>query len=650
MCGIAGIAALNGREVPSGVVETMAAVLEHRGPDDFGHWSDGVCALGHRRLKIIDLSPKARQPISNEDGMVWLSYNGEVYNFAQLRRELEGRGHFFRSKTDSEVIVHLYEEQGPELVRSLDGMFAFALWDKNKGMLMLARDRLGIKPLYYAATDTYLIFASEVKGVLASGLLNTRPDMDAVVSYLGYRHAVGSRTMFQGINSLPAGHILLAERGKVRIERYWDLEVPSERRDMGEKYYLEGVRELLGEAVEKRLVSDVPLGAYLSGGLDSSIVVALMAERLGSRLKTYSVGFKDASTNEFDYARLVAERYSTDHQEVVLDHSQYFDLLPRLIYHRDAPLGVPNEVPLYEMSRILKQDITVVLSGEGSDEIFGGYGDYVRIPFDLTKARVLARVPAFLRKPFLGGMDRKYGGRLTFKDDEDHFLSGYKWFDQNERVSLLSPDAMAQVTDGGRSVFDETFARTAGLPYYDKVLYALEKVHLQNLLTRVDSMTMATAVEGRVPFVDHKLVEFVTAMPLHYKLRWQSPLHRVRALFSYSDGFRERDDVTKYILRKAFEELLPRQIVQRRKAGFKVPLEEWVNGSMLDLARELLLSPEARSRGVLNISAVERWLQRGDAEAGEFGQKVWMLVNLELWFRRYFPNGQHLATQAVKAA
>ena len=336
---------------------------------------------------------------------------------------LEKRGHSFRSRTDSEVVVHLYEEQGPALVRHLDGMFAFGLWDTKKRRLMLARDRLGIKPLYYAQTDDFLVFSSEIKGLLASGLVDTRPNLGAIVSYLGFRHPVGAMTMFEGISALPAGHLLIASDKGVRIEQHWDLEMPSERQDLGEDYYVERIRELLGEAVRKRLVSDVPLGAYLSGGLDSSIIVALMARQLGERLKTYSVGFKDDDTNEFEYARRVAERYSTDHHEVVLDKSAYLSLLPDLIHKRDAPLGVPNEIPLFEMSRELKQDITVVLSGEGADEIFGGYGDYVRIPFDLTKTRFLSNLPGPIRTRLMGGMARKYEGRATFSGEEDHFLS-----------------------------------------------------------------------------------------------------------------------------------------------------------------------------------------------------------------------------------
>ena len=642
MCGIAGIVALDGKNPPAGVVERMTAVLRHRGPDDFGHRRDGACALGHRRLKIIDLSARARQPLSNEDDTVWITYNGEVYNHLQLRGELEEKGHSFRSRTDSEVIVHLYEERGAALVERLDGMFAFGVWDSRARTLVLARDRLGIKPLYYARVDNLLLFASEIKALLATHLVKTRPNIDAVVSYLGYRHPVGAITMFEGISALPAGHVLTARNGDFTIERYWDLDPATDGEDRGEAYYVARVQELLTQAVRKRMMSDVPLGAYLSGGLDSSVVVALMAGELGDRLKTYSVGFQDADSNEFEYARLVADRYDTDHHEVVVDRSEYLDLLPELIYQRDAPLGVPNEVPLYLMSRKLKEDITVVLSGEGADEIFAGYGDYSRIPFDLTKSRLISRVPQPLRGILAGGMERKYGGRLAFEDEQDHFLAGYKWFGPQERLSLLTEEARSRVTDGGGEAFDAVFNRTAGLPYYDRVLYALEKIHLQNLLARVDSMTMASAVEARVPFVDHSLVEFAASIPLHYKLRWRSPLHRLRALLSYSDTLRERDDTVKYVLRRAFGHMLPREVVKRRKVGFKVPMERWLRDDLMKLARNLVLSDEARARGVLDVPLLEKWLQRGDWANG-FGEKVWMLVNLELWFRLYFPDGASLS-------
>jgi asparagine synthase (glutamine-hydrolysing) len=646
MCGVAGIYALDPRaRVPAGVATRMADTMHHRGPDDSGAQEFDTCALAHRRLTIIDLSRRARQPLADEREQTWLSFNGEIYNFQSLRAGLHSGGHSFRSATDSEVIVHLYEDRGVDLVHELEGMFAFALWDQQQDRLLLARDRLGIKPLFWARGGDhgeFLVFASEVKAILASGLVATRPNAEAIGSYLRFRHAVSPLTMFEGIHQLRAGHRLVAQGGEFHEERYWKLHVPAEREDRGEAFYIDGVRRLVGSAVEQRLVSDVPIGAYLSGGLDSSVIVAEMAERLGPRLKTFSIGFGDSS-DELGYAKLVADRYATDHTEVILDSSRYLDLLPELIHKRDSPLGVPNEVALYELSRVLKQDITVVLSGEGADEIFAGYGDYIRTAFDYRKARLAGALPAPLRRLVSGEMPAKYEGLDHFDSPAEHFLAGYKWFTASERSSLLRPEIRALLRDrAAQSVtghFDEYPAGT----YYDRVLYTLEQVHLQNLLARVDSMTMATAVEARVPFVDHRLVEFATAMPLHYKMRWRSPLHRARAWFSYSDVFRERDDTTKWVLRQAYADRVPGEIVERRKVGFKVPLERSFHGDIVDHARDVLLDDGAVTQTVLDRGELERWLRDGQEHRGEFGQKVWMLVNLELWFRQYFPDGETLA-------
>ncbi|MCH8066190.1 MAG: asparagine synthase (glutamine-hydrolyzing) [Chloroflexi bacterium] len=649
MCGIAGIVSVDGSPIPDGAVERMIATLQHRGPDDSGAWRDNHCSLAHQRLSIIDLSRNGRQPLSNESGSAWITYNGEVYNHQELRRALVRRGHTFRSQTDTEAVVHLYDEEGPQLLQKLDGMFAFAIWDAERRRLLLARDRLGIKPLYYARAGGLLLFASEVKAILASGIVRTSPNLDAIAAYLGYRHPVSPDTMFQGIQSLPAGHYLLAEDGDVSTRRYWELPLPEPGEDRGEQYYVEQTRALLERAVEKRLLSDVPLGAYLSGGLDSSIVVALMAKKLGPGVKTYSIGFGDKS-DETSYARLVAERYSTDHTELRLDNSRYFQLLPELILMRDAPLAVPNEVPLYEMSRVLRQEITVVLSGEGADELFAGYSDYCRIPFDLHKARALRHLPAPLRRLLSNGMAQRYGGRLVFDGELDHFLAGYNWFGPQERLDLLTPDARRAVRSGGDETFAAIFQQTEGLSYYDRVLHALEQTHLLNLLARVDSMTMASSVEARVPFVDHTLVEAVMRMPLRYKLRWRSPLHQAFALLSHAGELRERYDTTKYILRRAFAGTLPPEIVKRRKVGFKVPMRRWLGDGFLPHARNLLLSEEARARGVFDPAALERWLARGPANGGEFDVKLWMLLNLELWFRLYFPDGQTLSVTEAEPA
>ncbi len=647
MCGVAGVVARRGTP-PPGVIERMTAALTHRGPDDQGQHEGTACHLGHRRLSIIDLSANARQPLTDESANFWLTYNGETYNHKALRAELAPR-HQFVSETDSEVLVHLYEEH-PEpstFLNRLDGMFAFGLWDDERRRLLLARDRLGIKPLFWAQTEDHLVFASEVKAILASGLVDTRPSLDGIASYLRFRHPVAPLTMFEGIHALEAGHYLMWHDGDVVIERYWDIEIPERQEDLGEPYYRERVRGLVTSAVEKRLMSDVPLGAYLSGGLDSSIVVALMAEMLDEPVKTYSIGFTDdVDGGELPFAREVAERYRTDHHELRMGREDYLDRLPQLIRYRDAPLAVPNEVPLFELSRELKRDITVVLSGEGADEIFAGYGDYVHIAGDYAKSRRLARLPSALHRALEGGLAKKYGPGHAPSTLGEHFFAGYGWFSRDEVACLLPAAAEAQA---GERHFAAALDRHDDRSDYDRVQYALARVHLQNLLNRADAMTMASGVEARVPFVDHELVEFMFTVPMRHKSRWRSPLHRLRAGLSYSDAFRDRDEVSKYVLRRAFADAVPRSVLQRPKVGFKVPLEDWfARGDLREVARDLLLGEPARARGLLDVDAVAAWLETGANNGSEFRHRVWMLINLELWFRAYFPDGETLDLEAFQ--
>lgn len=642
MCGIAGLIARDGRSVPDGLAERMSATLSHRGPDACGAWGTPAVGFGHQRLSIIDLSVDGRQPMLDESGQVALVCNGEIYNHLELRERALARGHEFRSHSDSEVLVHRYEDLVDEparLLDELDGMFAFAIYDRRRERLLLGRDRLGIKPLYYAVTEGYLLFASEPKALFASGLIEARPDPSSLVNYLAFRHPVSPASMFEGVHALEPGHYLLAEGGRVETHRYWDIPQPDPSEDLGVDEYAALTRAGLREAVRKRLMTDVPFGAYLSGGLDSSIVVALMAELSEEPVKTYSVGF-GAPSDEFPYARMVADRYATDHHEIVLDAPRYFELLPELIRYRDAPLGVPNEVPLYEMSRVLKQDITVVLSGEGADELFGGYGDYARTPFDWRKGQLLRPLPTAARRLLHGGIEEKYGEHAYEADLGAHFLAGYHWFPPAELATLLAPSVINTAATAGRDRILRHFDHTRGWSAYDRVLYVLERVHLVNLLQRVDSMTMASAVEARVPFVDHQLVEFASGIPFQYKMRWRSPFHRARAWLSYSDRFRERDDTTKYILRRAFEDAVPSAILQRRKVGFKVPLEGSLAEDTLAYARGLLRGGQLEQSGLFDAEGLRAWLDRGAANGGEFGLRAWMLANLELWFRLYIEDAE----------
>jgi len=639
MCGIAGIYHFDPeRKVDEGLLRRMTTLLRHRGPDDEGFFVNGNAGLGHRRLAIIDLVT-GHQPMSNRDSSLWLVVNGEIYNFRELRDELSSLGHTFSTKSDSEVIIHSYEEWGVDCINRFNGMFAFALLDLKRRRLVLARDRLGIKPLYYSIVDDTVIFASEVKSILLYPGIDRDPDPVAISQYLGYRSPLGRRTMFKGIEKLPAGHLMIVERNRIKEIEYWDIPIQKEKRDRGEEYYKSRIRSLLSESVKRRMISDVPFGAYLSGGLDSSIVVALMAQQTDDPVKTYTIRFEEEGFDETRYAREVADRYGTEHHEIHVREDHNVELIRKLISFKDAPLSVANEVPLHIMSRELKKDITVVLSGEGADELFAGYGRIFRSPFDYERVLLFnesSDLPLEFREEFIKKIKRLYG-KESFDGEVDHFLSKYHWLSFEDRETILSEDLLDEINGDTETLdyFAEKFDRARDLSHYERIAYVFQRIHLEGLLMRVDMTTMATAVEARVPFVDHELVEFVFNIPFHYKLRWKSPVHMALSGLLTSDEISEKLDIPKYILRETFKEMLPESIIRRKKMGFPVPLNRWFKGKYIKSVKDVLLDGETASRGIFNMRAVEKWLRSEKTDEHSFSLKLWMLFNLELWFREY---------------
>jgi len=639
MCGIAGIYHFDHkRKVDEGLILRMTNLLRHRGPDDEGTYINGNIGLGHRRLAIIDLTT-GHQPMSNRNGTIWLIVNGEIYNFEELREELKARGHTFSTKSDSEVIIHAYEEWGIDSIHRFNGMFAFALLDLKSRKLILARDRLGIKPLYYTITDNSLVFASEVKSILIYPGINREPDKVAISQYLSYRNPLGRRTMFAGIKRLLPGHLMVIDSRDIKEVEYWDIPIKDKKEDRGEEFYKERLRQLLEEAVRRRMISDVPFGAYLSGGLDSSIVVALMARLSGESIKTYTIRFPEEGFDESRYAREVAYMYGTNHHEIPVDQDDYVEIMKKLISYKDAPLSVANEVPLHIMSRELKRDITVVLSGEGADELFAGYGRIFRSPFDYERVKFFSEHPDLLtdsRDTFFKKIKSIYG-KTHFRDELDHFLSKYHWLSEEEKEVILSSEIIGELKDNSdtKEFFSSKLERVNKLSHYEKVSYLFERIHLEGLLMRVDMTTMATAVEARVPFVDHELVEFVFNMPFHYKLRWKSPLHMAFSGTLTSDEISEFLDTPKYILRETFKDLLPENVVRRKKMGFPVPLNRWFRGRYKETLKEILLDKRTRERGIFNTRAIEKWLGSESLSEHSFALKLWYLLNLELWFREY---------------
>lgn len=634
MCGIAGIFNRKGNDVNLSVLEAMTDVLAHRGPDGRGVHIDGPVGLGHRRLAIIDLENGA-QPMSDSSGRFHITFNGEIYNYRELRLCLETKGHTFRTKSDTEVLLHSYMEYGENCVDRLNGMFAFAVWDSQERKLYLARDRSGIKPLYHSWVGDNFIFASEIKSLLLFPGIERRPNLKVLGFYLShYQTSMGEETLFQGICTLEHGYCMTISPDRTHRRRYWKLPIvpESEKEEKSEQFYIDGVREIVSQSVHRRMISDVPLGAYLSGGFDSSALVAIMSEQVDSQLKTYSIGFPEEGYNEFFFSDQVASAWGTDHTQITMEEEDYFDSVRELIRFKDAPLAVPNEVPLYLMSRILKEKITVVLSGEGADELFGGYGVILRSPIDYLRSCESSKWPKNQRKLLDNALMRLYR-RTSFDGELDHFLAVYKWMTSADLQAVFKTEVMdslrgfSQLTDFWR----RRFCALDKLDIYNKYLYIMESIHLPGLLNRLDTTTMAASVEGRVPFTDPELLLFVSQIPWKYKLHWNSPIYETICARLNAVEISETLDTTKYILKRSFVDKVPPDILFRKKFAFPVPLDRWFANT---LSREFL---------DLAMNSIPDFFDRKSLLAWASGNydrdkalKVWMVLNVMCWYKEYF--------------
>jgi asparagine synthase (glutamine-hydrolysing) len=638
VCGITGILEFGrgpGR-IESETLARMRDTLVHRGPDDSGLYvsPDRRVGLGHRRLSIIDLSPSGRQPMSNEDGTVWITFNGEIYNHLDLRRDLERRGHVYRSRTDSETLVHLYEEEGPEMVRRIEGDFAFAIWDAKERRLFMARDRLGVKPLYYAILPGLLLFGSEIKAILAHPKMARQIDRAALYHYLTFVAAPAPRTLFQGVRKLPpATRVVVEADGQVRSDIYWDpLQAEADEvARSGDPARIAGrVRDLLADAIEKRMMSDVPFGVFLSGGLDSSANVALMSRLMDRPVRTFSVGFRDhPSYNEFEHARKVAERYRTEHHEVEIGWRDLLEAMPALVFHQDEPLADWVCLPLHFVSALARRHGTTVIQvGEGSDEQFFGYEGYRRAYLShLGRFRRLQRLPrpvlrgAYTAARGLARMLHRGGDRLEMlrkaAAEEALFWGGAIAWTEDDKRRLLSPGARAAL-EGLNSHdvvadHDRHVSRVMpGADFGQRMIYLELKNRLAELLLmRVDKITMASSIEARVPFLDHRLVEFSMQVPTDEKLR---------------------DGRTKSILKRAMEGILPDEIIHRPKQGFGAPVSEWFRGELYKPAVEGVLGSRLRGEGFFDYDHVRALFEDHRAGRSDQGWHLWTLYNLSRWY------------------
>ncbi len=625
----------------------MRDTLTHRGPDDAGQLIDGSVGLAHRRLSIVDLGG-GHQPMSNqgcaggETGDVWIVYNGEVYNHGELRPMLEARGHRYRTASDTETIIHLYEEFGVECVKHLRGMFAFAIWDAYQQRLLLARDRLGIKPLYYTHSDDGTIhFASEIKALIEARAVKPEINYDALPDYAANRAPMGAETLFRGVRRLPPGHTLVWEDGRVRIERFWELSFSKESERWKEDDYVARFDELFRESVRLRLMADVPLGMFLSGGIDSSAIAAVMSGMVEEPIKTFSVAFAEREANELEYARLVARTFRTDHHEIVVSPEQFFDALPELIYHEDEPLAHPSSVALNFVSRLAAERVKVVLTGEGSDELLAGYNKYRATVYNLAIGRVYHRaIPASLRRAARRAIESgaeysRLGQKLTRTflciqpEIEEIYLDNFAVFSRKQQERLFTAEARARMFDADPyRATREQMSATDAETLLDQLLAADLKTYLHELLMKQDQMSMAASIESRVPFLDHKLVEFAASLPARMKL----------------GGW-----TTKRVLRRAMSAVLPPRILMRGKMGFPVPVGSWLRGRFRHLLDEYALSERALARGVFDGDFVRELAARHSA-GEDHSERLWALINFEIWQRRFFDHEEIGALRAASAS
>jgi asparagine synthase (glutamine-hydrolysing) len=630
MCGIAGKLNFDHSQfVTPGSIARMCGVIRHRGPDDEGIYINDNFGMGMRRLSIIDLST-GKQPIKNEDGTIWTILNGEVYNYLELRSRLQRKGHWFYTESDTEVIVHLYEEYGERFVEHLAGMFAVAVWDTRQKQLTLARDRLGIKPLYYAADSNRLLFGSELKAILVNHV-DRGIDLQALHDYLSFNYVPGPRTIFREIRSLPAGHVLTCTRGTVAVKRYWEVEYAAESHhgDRSEESYCADLYSLLSTVVKQHLISDVPLGVFLSGGVDSSTLVALMSKVSSQRVRTFSIGFNEQSYNELAYARAVAKQFDTEHHELIVS-PDIVNLLPKLIRAVDQPFADSSAIPVYCVSKLAREHVKVVLSGEGGDEVFAGYQTYAAY----RMAELYKRLPRSLAATVIPAIVKRLPvshKRVSFDYRAKQFIKGallsppeghYWWkviFSEESKAELYASgkNGFADPLRLYREIYDACGARDplTRLQHIDLTVYLAD-----DILVKADRMSMANSLEARVPFLDHRVVEFAAALPSSLKLH----------------GFTK-----KYVLRRTMARDLPPTVLNGKKRGFNVPIPSWLSHELRELVHEVLAPKRLKEVGFFRPEVVSTMIHDHERRHADYSRNIWCLLMFMLWHQEYagFPRG-----------
>lgn len=619
MCGIAGYVSSQTPPDAIPILQRMTSAIQHRGPDDSGYYTGPLAFLGHRRLSIVDLSG-GHQPMANEDGSLWITYNGEIFNHALLRPTLENAGHRYASHCDTETILHAFEEYGGACVQRFRGMFAFAIWDQKTRRLFCARDRLGKKPFYYYWNGSIFAFASEIKALLEHPSIQTALDEESLPEYLAFGYRSGEGTLFRNIRKLMPGHTLTLdiESGCMAIERYWDVPVSRTEKPRDEQDWIGETRKRLEESVEMRLMSDVPLGMFLSGGIDSSAIAAIIQRKRTKPLKTFSVGYKEGAFSELSYAAQVARNIGTEHHETVVGRDDFFQLLPRMIWHEDEPIAWPSSVSLYCVSRLASREVKVVLTGEGSDELFGGYERYRWNLLNGSAAGYYEMVPGGVRslirtqlassRLIKANLRRRLGHTVLGRELSveslflDNFYAAFS-LDQQNRVLKSSPAAIY-----------ENYLRYWNARPEDSILsrmlYADQKTYLVELLMKQDQMSMAASIESRVPFLDHEFVEFAMTIP---------------------DSLKIRGATQKYILKRALQDLLPEEIVHRKKMGFPTPLRQWLLSPEAGPLYAALTDKDGFAASYLDSNEIDSLIERHRSGVEDATDRIWRLLNFQIW-------------------
>ncbi|GAX61232.1 asparagine synthase [Candidatus Scalindua japonica] len=628
MCGICGKVNFDkDSTVDRRVLENMMAIMNHRGPDDKGMYIKGQVGLGHKRLSIIDLNT-GKQPISNEDMNVWVVYNGEIYNYRELRKRLIEKGHVFKTESDTEVIVHLYEEYGESFISELRGMFAFALWDEKESVLLLARDRVGIKPLYYCMTKDSFLFSSEMKSILEDPKVKREENPEIVDRFLTYFYIPGTETLLKGIHKLSPGHYLILKNEKINIKQYWDLNFSNSKRNYSFEDSKGQLIDLLRESVRDHMISDVPVGFLLSGGIDSTALLSFAIDETDKDISTFTIGFEGESfADERPFARLAAEKFGTKHYEMTMSSQGFLNFLPKYVWHMEEPVCEPPAIALYYVSKLAKEHVKVLISGEGGDEAFAGYPNYRNYVWMERIKKIIGPLnsPISVLIDKLGNMRyleklKKYAPLMTLEMKEYYYSrtsspSGYFNDNKNEFYSKEFGDNINKNNSAG--ITRDYFENITKVSNLNKMLYIDTKTWLpDDLLTKADKITMANSVELRVPLLDHRLLEFAANLPDSHKLNWFT---------------------TKHILKKAFSNKVPKEILYRKKTGFPVPYESWLRNEMKDFVYDIMMDKKTLNRGYFEKKSIER-LIRENSQRMNHSKVIFSLIVLELWHRKFIDN------------